>query len=56
MIKKTVMAVLKFFLVDSLVNVLGHLFEQVPPMWLFIGWGWASMLVIMASLISTLAA
>ena len=49
MIKKYVMGTLKFFLVDSVVNILGDLFEQPLVMWAFIGWGWLSVLVMMAS-------
>ncbi|SVB60533.1 uncharacterized protein METZ01_LOCUS213387, partial [marine metagenome] len=33
-------SVLKFIFVDSLVNILGDLFEQPMVNWLFIGWGW----------------
>ena len=47
-------AVLKFVFVDSLVNLLGHLFEQSPVMWLFIGWGWVSVWVMLFSMYDTL--
>ena len=49
MIKK----VLKFLFVDSTVNILGDLFEQPLLMWAFIGWGWLSVLVMIASVIQT---
>ena len=32
-------ALLKLLFVDSLVNILGDLFEQPLIMWAFIGWG-----------------
>lgn len=51
MIKKYVAGTLKFFLVDSVVNILGDLFEQPLVMWAFIGWGWISMLVMMTSIV-----
>lgn len=51
MIKKYVMGTLKFFLVDSVVNILGDLFEQPLVMWAFIGWGWLSVLVMIASFV-----
>ncbi len=47
-------AVLKFFLVDSVVNILGDLFEQPLIMWAFIGWGWLSILAMMLSIWDTL--
>ena len=47
-------AVLKFVFVDSLVNLLGHLFEQPIVMWLFIGWGWVSVWVMLFSMYDTL--
>jgi len=37
MIKKYIQAILKFFLVDSVVNILGNLFEQPLIMWAFMG-------------------
>jgi hypothetical protein len=49
MIKK----ILKFFLVDSTVNILGDLFEQPLLMWAFIGWGWLCVLAMVASFITT---
>ena len=48
------MKILKFLLVDSTVNILGDLFEQPWAMWAFIGWGWLSVLVMIASIIQTL--
>ena len=53
MIKKAILRVLKFFFVDSTVNILGDLFEQHWSMWAFIGWGWLSVLVMMTSFAST---
>ena len=47
-------AILKFFLVDSTVNILGDLFEQPLVMWAFIGWGWLSVLVMAASIFDTM--
>lgn len=47
-------AVLKFFLVDSTVNILGDLFEQPLVMWAFIGWGWLAVLVMVMSIFHTL--
>ena len=52
MIKKYVMGTLKFFLVDSVVNILGDLFEQPLIMWAFIGWGWISILVMVTSFVT----
>ena len=45
--------VLKFLLVDSVVNILGDLFEQPLIMWALIGWGWLSVLVMVFSIIDT---
>jgi len=45
--------VLKFLLVDSVVNILGDLFEQPLIMWALIGWGWLSILVMVFSIVST---
>jgi hypothetical protein len=53
MIKKWVLAVLKFFVVDSIVNILGDLFEQPLVMWAFIGWGWLAVLVMFSSMLQT---
>ncbi len=50
MIKKT----LKFLFVDSTVNILGDLFEQPLINWVFIGWGWLSVLAIAASVVTTI--
>lgn len=46
--------ILKFFLVDSTVNIVGDLFEQPLIMWVFIGWGWLAVLVMIASFFSQL--
>ena len=46
-------ALLKFLLVDSVVNILGDLFEQPLIMWVLIGWGWLSVLVMVFSVIDT---
>ena len=46
-------AVLKFLFVDSVVNILGDLFEQPLIMWVLIGWGWLSVLVMVFSVIDT---
>ena len=46
-------AILKFLLVDSVVNILGDLFEQPLIMWALIGWGWLSVLVMVFSIIDT---
>ena len=54
MIKKWVLGTLKFFFVDSIVNILGDLFEQPLVMWAFIGWGWLSVLVMLASIVQTI--
>ena len=56
MIKKYIQAVLKFFLVDSVVNILGDLFEQPLIMWAFIGWGWLAVLAMIASMATTIGA
>ena len=45
--------VLKFLFVDSVVNILGDLFEQPLIMWALIGWGWLSVLVMVFSIINT---
>jgi len=50
MIKKYILGTMKFFVVDSLVNILGDLFEQPLVMWAFIGWGWLSIWVMAFSL------
>lgn len=55
MIKKWVLAVLKFFVVDSVVNILGDLFEQPLIMWAFIGWGWLAVLVMLTSVVQTMS-
>ena len=56
MIKKWVQGTLKFFLVDSVVNIVGDLFEQPLVMWAFIGWGWLSVLVMVTSVYQTVSA
>ncbi|MCB1677019.1 MAG: hypothetical protein KDI01_12065 [Halioglobus sp.] len=43
--KKFIQRPLKFLFVDSVVNILGDLFEQPLIMWAFIGWGWISIWV-----------
>ncbi|MEJ6671666.1 MAG: hypothetical protein ACJASJ_001775 [Candidatus Azotimanducaceae bacterium] len=48
-------ALLKLLFVDSLVNILGDLFEQPLIMWAFIGWGWLSILVMLTSVYQTLS-
>ncbi|MFP6808583.1 MAG: hypothetical protein VB957_15610 [Pseudomonadales bacterium] len=53
MIKKMVLRTLKFFFVDSTVNILGDLFEQPLLMWAFIGWGWVCILAMMTSVFQT---
>ena len=47
-------ALLKLIFVDSLVNILGDLFEQPLIMWAFIGWGWLSILVMVTSIYQTM--
>ena len=47
-------ALLKLLFVDSLVNILGDLFEQPFIMWAFIGWGWLSILVMVTSIYQTM--
>ena len=48
-------SVLKFIFVDSLVNILGDLFEQPMVNWLFIGWGWLAVLVMLTRIVQTAA-
>ncbi len=55
MIIERIRALLKFFFVDSVVNIMGDLFEQPPVMWAFIGWGWLSVLVMLTSVIQTMS-
>ncbi len=55
MIIERILAVLKFFFVDSVVNIMGDLFEQPLVMWAFIGWGWLSVLVMLTSVIQTMS-
>ncbi|MFN3236378.1 MAG: hypothetical protein ACE37D_04895 [Pseudomonadales bacterium] len=45
---------LKFLFVDSTVNILGDLFEQPLIMWAFIGWGWISILAMIAGFVTTI--
>lgn len=52
MIKKYALGPLKFLLVDSTANIVGDLLEQPWPVWIFLGWGWLSMLVMVTSLVS----
>ncbi|MDA8628250.1 hypothetical protein N8Z55_05535 [Pseudomonadales bacterium] len=47
-------ALLKLLFVDSLVNILGDLFEQPLIMWAFIGWGWLAILVMVTSIYQTM--
>jgi hypothetical protein len=47
-------ALLKLLFVDSLVNILGDLFEQPLIMWSFICWGWLSILVMVTSIYQTM--
>ncbi|MBD3649275.1 MAG: hypothetical protein HUJ31_17910 [Pseudomonadales bacterium] len=54
MFKKYTLGTLKFLFVDSTVNIVGDLFEQPLINLIFIGWGWICVLVMIASLISTL--
>lgn len=51
MFGKYVLGTLKFFFVDSTVNILGDLFEQPLIMWIFIGWGWLAVLVMLSSFV-----
>jgi len=51
--KKSILGVLKFFFVDSVVNILGDLFEQPLIMWAFIGWGWMAILAMVAGFVTT---
>jgi hypothetical protein len=46
-------ALLKVLFVDSLVNILGDLFEQPLVNWAFIGLGWLSVLVMITSIFQT---
>ena len=46
-------AFLKVLFVDSLVNILGDLFEQPLVNWAFIGLGWLSVLVMITSIFQT---
>lgn len=55
MIRKYITRVLKFIFVDSTVNILGDLFEQPLIMWVFVGWGWLAMLVMVTSLFEQLS-
>lgn len=48
-------AILKFFVVDSIVNIVGHLFEQPLILWVFIGWGWISVWAMVFSIIDTIS-
>ena len=53
MFKKYVLGTLKLIFVDSTVNILGDLLEQPLIMWVFIGWGWVSMLAMLTSIYQT---
>jgi len=48
-------AILKFFVVDSIVNIVGNLFEQPLIMWVFIGWGWISVWAMVFSIVDTIS-
>jgi len=50
-----ILGILKFLIVDSTVNILGDLFEQTLVMWVFIGWGWIAILVMVSSLYSSIS-
>ncbi len=52
MIGDKIKRVLKFLLVDPAVNILGDLRQQPPIMWLFIGWGWLAVLVMLSSFVT----
>ncbi len=52
--KKAILGTLKFLFVDSTVNILGDLFEQPLVMWAFIGWGWISILAMVAGFVTTI--
>ena len=54
MIGNWIKGTLKLLFIDSIVNILGDLFEQPLIMWAFIGWGWLSVLVMIASVVQTL--
>jgi len=47
-------AVLKFCIVDFAVHIGGDLFKQPPLMWVFIGWGWLCIWVMVFSVIDTI--
>ena len=47
-------ATAKFLLVDSIVNILGDLFEQPLLMWALIGWGWLCIWAMVFSMSYTL--
>jgi hypothetical protein len=54
MFKKYVLGTLKLTFVDSTVNILGDLLEQPLIMWVFIGWGWVSLLAMLTSIYQTI--
>ncbi|HIG43590.1 MAG: hypothetical protein ABGY96_21970 [bacterium] len=56
MFRKYVLGTLKFFTVDFFVNIVGDLFEQPLVMWVFIGWGWLAVLVMLSSMLTTVGA
>lgn len=45
---------LKFWCVDPIVNIVSDLKKQSFLMWMFIGWGWLALLVMVSSLVSKL--
>lgn len=51
MTKNNILSVLKFYFVDSAVHIFDDLLKQTPIMWIFIGWGWFSILAMLASLV-----
>ena len=54
--KKVVVSVLRFFFVDPVVHIVG---ARLKPSWLvwwvFVGWGWLSILVMITSLVTTIS-
>ena len=46
---------LKFMFIDPVVTLVGDLFRQSPVMWVFIGWGWLSVWVMIFSLVDTMS-
>ncbi|MCH1557278.1 MAG: hypothetical protein L7T26_13750 [Pseudomonadales bacterium] len=48
-------SLLKLLFVDSWFPIVADLFEQPLAMWVFIGWGWLSVLVMVTSVVQTMA-